>query len=311
MKIRQLSYFVSAIRLGSLSAVAKEQGVSVQAVSKSMVQLERELGRVLLVREHGGVVPTEFGQRFYERASVAVEQSEQVEAYIESLSSKEGSTCGCEHATLALCMAPSRGGELVCATFASLVRRRFDVEVSMTLMSGNEALGLLRSGALDGAIVAGRCVAPDLDCSHLGSIGMHVLARRGHPLAGELVDGALPLSSVARYPILASGEFEAYIEALRFAFESRGLRVKLLDSCEGASVEQDVAGGDAVMLAADAPLYALMHPTMLKLRIDPETPVVLPVDLVTLRVSANPASLFLRHIAEPGLFRSLFSVRRR
>lgn len=310
MKIRQLNYFVAAVQLGSLSAVAKEQGVSVQAVSKAMGQLESELGRPLLVREHGGVTPTEFGREFYERAVVAVERSQSVEAYIAELGASD-KPFACGNVTLGLCMAQSRGGEWACNAFAGLVHKRFGVDVSMSIMTGTEALSRLRAGKLDGAIVAGRCVDPDLEVSHLGSISMRVLARHGHPLAAEAQDGTVTLAQLSRYPIIASGDFSAYIEAVRYAFETRGEHAQIIDSSEGASVERDVAHGDAVLLAADAPLYALMHPTMLKVRIDPATPVMLPVDLVTLRSSTDAAALFLRHIAEPGLFKSLIMPRPR
>ena len=58
MNINQIKYFVSVFDHGSLSAAAKEQCVTVQAVSKALADLERELQSDLFVRQSRGVSPT-------------------------------------------------------------------------------------------------------------------------------------------------------------------------------------------------------------------------------------------------------------
>lgn len=44
MDIKQIRYFVLVYDSGSLSAAAKEEGKTVQAVSKAIADLEKELG---------------------------------------------------------------------------------------------------------------------------------------------------------------------------------------------------------------------------------------------------------------------------
>ena len=64
LNIKQIRYFAAVVEHGSLSAAAKGQYVTVQAVSKAIADLERELGQSLFVRESRGVHPTPFGKAF-------------------------------------------------------------------------------------------------------------------------------------------------------------------------------------------------------------------------------------------------------
>ena len=66
--IRSLRCFVRAVELGSLSAVAREEGTTQPTVSKLMAALERELGVRLLERSTTSLQPTPQGSRFYQRA---------------------------------------------------------------------------------------------------------------------------------------------------------------------------------------------------------------------------------------------------
>jgi DNA-binding transcriptional LysR family regulator len=66
--IRSLRCFVRAVELGSLSAVAREEGTTQPTVSKLMAALERELGVRLLERSTTSLHPTPQGSRFYQRA---------------------------------------------------------------------------------------------------------------------------------------------------------------------------------------------------------------------------------------------------
>ena len=78
MNIRQLQFFYRAACLGNFSATAREENVTVQAVSKSMHELEEELGGRLFEREGRGVRLTPLGEALLEPARKAVESFESV-----------------------------------------------------------------------------------------------------------------------------------------------------------------------------------------------------------------------------------------
>ena len=68
MEIRQLRYFASTVRLGSVGAAAAEHFVTQPAVSLQLKKLEDELGQKLLVRRGRQLVPTEAGVALAARA---------------------------------------------------------------------------------------------------------------------------------------------------------------------------------------------------------------------------------------------------
>ena len=68
MEIRQLKYFVAIIDCGSLSGAAREVFVAQSALSKQVLELEKELGVQLLHRSRNGVSATDPGKVFYEYA---------------------------------------------------------------------------------------------------------------------------------------------------------------------------------------------------------------------------------------------------
>jgi DNA-binding transcriptional LysR family regulator len=71
--------FVRVVETGSFSAAARVLKVGQPAVSKVIAQLEQRLNVRLLVRSTHGLRPTEAGQRFFDRARVAVEDADEAE----------------------------------------------------------------------------------------------------------------------------------------------------------------------------------------------------------------------------------------
>jgi DNA-binding transcriptional LysR family regulator len=71
--------FVSVIQTGSFSAAARRMGVGQPAVSKAIAQLEAKLGVSLFVRSTRGLIATEAGERFYDRAKEAIDAADDAE----------------------------------------------------------------------------------------------------------------------------------------------------------------------------------------------------------------------------------------
>lgn len=83
--IRAMQYFVRAVELRSLSAVAREQGTQQPNVSKILRALEQHLGVRLFERSTTGLVATDQGMRFYERAIVVLEEYGNAVAHAQGL----------------------------------------------------------------------------------------------------------------------------------------------------------------------------------------------------------------------------------
>lgn len=65
----KLVVFETVVRLGSFTKAAHELDVSQPAVSGAIAELEKQVGRTLLLRGRGSVVPTPEGEVFLSYAS--------------------------------------------------------------------------------------------------------------------------------------------------------------------------------------------------------------------------------------------------
>ena len=84
MNIKQVEYFLAACDGGTFTGAARELGVSVQAVSKAVCELEREMGEPLFERTERGVTPTETGRQMRSRAAAFVASLRDLEAFMET-----------------------------------------------------------------------------------------------------------------------------------------------------------------------------------------------------------------------------------
>lgn len=78
-RYQAMATFVRVVETGSFSAAARYLNVGQPAVSKTIAQLESRLQVSLLIRSTHGLTPTEAGQRFYERAKLAIQEADEAE----------------------------------------------------------------------------------------------------------------------------------------------------------------------------------------------------------------------------------------
>jgi DNA-binding transcriptional LysR family regulator len=78
-RLAAMETFVRVVDSRSFSAAARHLNVGQPAVSKSIAQLEERLGARLLLRSTRGLMPTEAGKSFYDRARRAIEEAEEAE----------------------------------------------------------------------------------------------------------------------------------------------------------------------------------------------------------------------------------------
>jgi DNA-binding transcriptional LysR family regulator len=73
MNIRQLEFFLSAADTGSFYAAAEQLYVSRPAISKSISQLESEIGQTLFHRNADGVYLTDTAKMIYPKIQMVVD----------------------------------------------------------------------------------------------------------------------------------------------------------------------------------------------------------------------------------------------
>ncbi len=177
MKLHHLRNVVAVVERGSLRAGAKHLGLAQPAVSRSIKELEQELGIVLFERSKFGMTLTRAGEVFFRRAKGIQAEFVRTLEEMEHLKGEDRGviTVGCSSAAL-LAMMPT-------------IVKRFHLKypnVRITLLEGS--LPMLENEIRDGLIdlyygpVAKGFVDPALVIDLLFENERIIIGRRDHPL---------------------------------------------------------------------------------------------------------------------------------
>lgn len=224
----QLRYFCEAYRQANLHRAAEELNLSRQALSKSLAQLEAELGAPLFARSAQGLAPTELADRLYPEAARLCAENELLFSSMRELA---------RSARL-----PLRIGATFSAieTVFPLLPIEFaeahpNVVLEVVEHPDRELERLVAAGELDGALVLGPSeTPPGVNALRVHREPLGMLMRDDHPLAER---DMLALEDVAREPLLLVDE--------RFK-----VRRQLVDALARRGVEPQVAysSGDFSLL---------------------------------------------------------------
>jgi DNA-binding transcriptional LysR family regulator len=188
MRLSQIRDFLAVVDAGSIRAAARGLDISQPALTKSIRQLEQELGAVLVTRSVRGAVPTEPGLAFLARArAVSADLRRAREEIAQMNGAREGS--------LAIGSAPGPALGLLPDALVRLRSRWPLASIRVADVSPREVLPALRDGSLDLALSVrmGPLAEPPPYC-HAEPLYLNeavIIARRGHPLAGARQIAAL------------------------------------------------------------------------------------------------------------------------
>lgn len=177
MKLHHLRNVVAVVERGSLRAGAKHLGLAQPAVSRSIKELERELGLTLFERNKFGMTLTPAGEVFVRRAKVIQAEFARTLEEMEHLKGEDRGiiTIGCSSATL-IAMVPT-------------IVNRFHIKypnIRIKLIEGSLPMleGQIRDGLVDlyyGPVADG-FVDPALVIELLFENERMIIGRKDHPL---------------------------------------------------------------------------------------------------------------------------------
>src|SRR5436190_11804068 len=84
-KLNSIKAFIKVVQHGSFAAAAREMRLSRSAVSRYVIDLERDLGTQLLVRTTRSASPTENGRAYYERCTTILADLEEADLVVTRL----------------------------------------------------------------------------------------------------------------------------------------------------------------------------------------------------------------------------------
>lgn len=290
MNIRQLRYFYLSATLGSLTDAARAENVSVQAVSKSLMELEEELGGKLFERKGRGIVLTPLGDSLVDHARSAVESFDTVSVVAKQLLKTDRAE-GDDGYRLALITPPFAKHDLICAALSRLFSRMMRTDVKLDIALGAQAMDALERGDLDAAFTVGNLDDPRCTCLPIGSVSVGMFVGRQHPLRKKRL---VTFEDLAPYPVLHNQEIDGFNETILGSCLKRGLASPVVEISTDEEVADFLEQQQGYILgvylkALDVKPLAFMH------KIDPADAPAVPVCMVTLKNRQGPATERLNH----------------
>jgi LysR family transcriptional regulator, pca operon transcriptional activator len=175
IKLRHIRAFLDIASDGNLSAVARRQGISQPALSRTLAEIEDLLGVPLFRREKRRLVLTEAGKLFRGHASLGLQALEAGAAALQS---------GSETDSIRVGILPTAATRLFPRVALRFRETHPDALLKIETGPHPYLLGLLRDGAID--LMIGRMPAASemagLAFEHLYEEEIVLVARAGHPL---------------------------------------------------------------------------------------------------------------------------------
>ena len=264
MNIKHLEHLLALADTGSFSRAAEKLFITQSALSRSIQNLEEELGGLLLDRIGKRNELTPLGLDVVSRARHIVRDAAELRHNAKLLQG-EGSvsiSVGLGSGPAALLMVP-----LLCAA-----ARRQGMRVSVTQGSVELQVTQLRSRQLDAMVVDMRRVIPaaDLTIESLAELKAGFVARANHPLAGKK---AVSLSDLLRYSIASTPLSDEVARMLvdRYGLQANPAELVKLRCDDVASLISAVAQTDAIFLGVIAATRSgLADGSLVELKVRPK-----------------------------------------
>lgn len=233
---RRLRHFVVTYELGSIGQAAEKLLLTQPALSKSIRQLEDELGVQLFERTTMGVTPTAFGNALAAHARVIEAESRRAETTLASMRGKAKGRVG-------VGVGPSVAAGLIVDAVAGLRRAGSEIELMVTEGLVDTVIPMLRRSEIDVAVGAWpRVVDPAFATELLVADRLEVVAGPGHALAGRRAELAQLSEQVWALP----PHDQRWRQAMDEAFHAAGVpppRPRVVSN-SGAFLVALIAGGE-------------------------------------------------------------------
>ena len=211
----RLTYLVVVARSGSFTAAAQVTGVTQSAITRSIADLEKEIGFAVFYRTSRGVILTEKGGDFVTRVARLLEDAREVLA---GGGIKKDAFSG----LLRIGVCPASLEWAVVEPVAELLRKHRGVRYDITSASFEVIVQHLRSGTLDVAVGFDAAFSDwsDLRRETMGALKTGLFVRKDHPL---LKRPRIEERDLAAYDFISPSESRPYGEVIRNVYESHGV----------------------------------------------------------------------------------------
>lgn len=240
----RLKYVVIVARSGSFTAAAETAGVTQSAITKSIADLEKQIGFSLFYRSSRGAFLTAEGRDFVDRAARLLEDTNDL---LHSPAEKEDIYTG----TLRIGVGPASLEWRLIAPIRLLLTRHPGIKFDVSGSTFERTVQLLRAGSIDVAVGLDAAFAEwsDIRREPVTAVPSIHFVRHGHPIIER---GSITLKDLADFDFVSPSEGRPYGAVIRKIYEDRGIEwrrhVHTVDYFP--LVRQIVAHSDAIGVVA-------------------------------------------------------------
>ena len=230
MNQRSLSYFLRVLEAGSIKRASDELMITPQGLSKTIQNLEKELGKKLFIRSSGGVRPTADALRLKPHAVRILKEFESLQKNLSQPDEPE------ELLTVAMAygILDFIGSDFI----ASFYREYPNIRLNLLEMPDSVIVENLAKGKIDMAVLP----AP-LDSAHFTGVPMMtarhcLLIHKSHPLAEKK---SIQYSDLADQPLALKGRSYTIFNTNISRFLSAGIQPKIMIETSSDKLIHDLA----------------------------------------------------------------------
>lgn len=222
----RLGHVIAVVQTGSFTKAAEQVGITQSGITRSVADLERELGYAIFYRTSRGVLLTENGRDFFERARRLLEDAQTL---LRGRAEKSDPYAG----ALRIGVSPAAIEWLLAEPLAELVRRHPSVKLDVVGGTFERMIQLLRNGGVDVALGAEEAFKEwlDIKIERITAIAACPFVRHGHPLL-EIPE--VNASQLVQYDFLVPSESRPHTPAIRALFTDQAVdwtkRLHFVDS---------------------------------------------------------------------------------
>ena len=212
--LTKLRHLIAVDRAGSITAAAKALNITQSSVTKSVAEIERGVGYALFDRKACGVVATDDGREFINRAARIVSDMELLMTDAEAgQKSRE--------AVFRIGVCPPSIEGLLNRALRDFVKDNEDLCLHLVSMPVERGLNVLRRGDIDVLVGPENEIARESDFATepLGALRANLFCRKGHPLAKAQT---ITRQDLTRYSIITPDLDSVYADRLRGLYTQAG-----------------------------------------------------------------------------------------
>ncbi|MDO4848982.1 MAG: LysR family transcriptional regulator [Coriobacteriia bacterium] len=200
MTLTQLRYVVAVAEAGSISAAATRLFISQPSLSKSVSELEAEMGVHIFERGARGVRETEEGTRFLSYARQVVEQADLLESqYLHGTPPRRVFAVSSQHYAFVVNAFVELVRELGREKYEFSLREETTAGIIDDVRTQRSELGVIYRSHFNREVIAGAVSRAELKFEPLFTARPHVFVSRRSPLAGR---ESVTLADLAPFPRL-------------------------------------------------------------------------------------------------------------